>query len=38
MLALIERSRPGDWDVFVVGNVDMLRAVEAAQRASVGGP
>jgi spermidine/putrescine transport system substrate-binding protein len=28
-LALIEQSRPGDWDVFVVDSVDVPRVVEA---------
>jgi spermidine/putrescine transport system substrate-binding protein len=28
-LALLEQSRPGDWDVFVVDSVDVPRVVEA---------
>ncbi|MFK7868740.1 MAG: extracellular solute-binding protein [Roseobacter sp.] len=29
-LALLEQSRPGDWDVLVIDGIDVFRAVEAA--------
>ena len=28
-LALLEQSRPGDWDVLVIDGIDVFRAVEA---------